>query len=90
MVDLTDITRATMLNGELDAVERALDLFSGGARIVSLTLMSDQAPWRSADVNTSAMPYPPQMVETIKGFLSQRAAEIRQQLGELGVTGVAA
>ena len=42
----------------------------------------------SITVSTRGMQYPPQMVDTIKGFLTTRRAAINNELAQLGVTGV--
>lgn len=91
MVDQADLMRVGMLNGEWQQIASAIDIFDSGGKIINMTVGVDMSlpQGRAITIQTQAMDYPQAMVEAIKNFLSSREQEIRNELADLGVTGVA-
>lgn len=90
MVDTTNLPQINSLYSELNQAEQAIKLFNEGGRIIALSVGKRDAEdkfWQfTATASTEYMAYPPQMIDTIKGFLGQRLADLKQQLTDLGMT----
>ena len=96
MVDRENLGRVNQLYDEREQIVQTLNLFDQGGRIIRLTVgVEGETNWQkfianTASVSTEGLPYPPQMVDAIKGFLEQRKDEIAQELADLGLSGVEA
>lgn len=96
MVDVTNLTQASGLMGEYQALGMALDNLENGGRIVAMEIAApispdspEQAPPpMGMRISTQGMDYPPQMVTSIKSVLTARQDEIAKQLSAIGITGM--
>lgn len=92
-MDIADLNTAFALVSQSNQLRQALEIFSsGGNRIVSMTISNAQADTadRRVQVDTSDIPYPPQMVEAIVAALQVRLDEVNAKLSGFGLTGVPA
>lgn len=93
-MDFADIQKAQGLVNEKQAIQRALQLFDEGGRIVQIGLgrqpTSDAAPMGMGFVMvpTAYIDYPQQMVDAIKTAFQGRVTAITDELTKLGVTGM--
>jgi hypothetical protein len=91
MVDQTDIAKVVRLNEEYGNIVRAVTNLDGGAPILTVVVgapENDQMQ-QAAVMQTHFMHFPPQMIDGIKSQARTRIDEIRHELAELGVTGLA-
>ena len=85
MVDRTQLDQVNELYGEQATITRALSVFDAGGRIVELTVAT---PADSVMVSSEYMSYPGPMIASIRQQLEQRQVVIRQELTNLGITGM--
>lgn len=100
MVDLADVPQMTMLVGEKQSINIALDNLEQGGRIVGMRIapkppeqLEGEPPrpvfsMMGVEVPTVSIDYPPQMVDAIKQALTQRRDAIAKELSDMGVTGM--
>lgn len=82
MVDRADLTTVNNLIAESQMITRAINNFDEGGRITAFVVGPDLV-----SIPSGYIPYPPQMVDTIKQAISERRDQIQQELSELGLTG---
>jgi len=96
MVDRTDLAKVNQLYDESNLIDRAIDNFDHGGVIIAMSISgapldAPPPPGESSrsgvTLSTTAIAYPPAMVDAIKTALTARLGEIDQELGSLGVTG---
>ncbi|PWT88189.1 MAG: hypothetical protein C5B54_11000 [Acidobacteria bacterium] len=92
MIKQTDLAAIISLNGELQQIRFALQLFDEGGRIIRMDIVSGVGvmPGRTVTIDTAYMSYPQQMIEAIKSFLHAREQAVHDELAALGITGIAA
>jgi len=81
MVDASNLGRVRMLYGEKSRIDQALTSLNAGEPIRSLKI-------GEVEISTVHLTYPPQMVQTIRNDLLGRLDEIKNELTDLGVTGL--
>lgn len=94
-MDFKDIQKVNALNNEKQTIQRALEAFAQGGRIVAMSVgqvstEDDPRPpmMMGVAVPTAYIEYPAQMVDAIKQSFHDRLWAIGEELGKLGITGM--
>lgn len=95
-MDFNDMQKATTLAAEKQIIQRALETFDAGGRIVAVIIGHQPAPGEpqrppmmmGSPVPTAYIDYPPQMVDAIKAAFNSRLTVITEELSKLGITGI--
>lgn len=92
MIDTDNLARINTLYAEVRSIDAALANLANGGTIISMSIspgdpqtMPDELRGWNANVDTSYMPYPSQMLSAITGFLNERRVAIEHELTDLGV-----
>jgi hypothetical protein len=99
MVAQSDLAKVQALNSEYQSLQRATQFLNDTppGKIVAMTIGPPPPPEAGAfggfpggiTVRTDYMEYPQAMVDSIKASLNARVNQVRQELGALGITGLA-
>ena len=92
-MDRNDLARADALNRESMALAQQLRVARDDAKIVEMTLQiggtsepDGSVLGETAQIDTSQISHPPQMLAAIRAQIQERKSEIDKELAALGVT----